>query len=80
MLKWLRSACASSWAVFCSAACTRAPVPPPPPPDGLADYGTARNLLECVPTCESSSLLSLKLQSVQHTRLIVYRQCRYVVL
>ena len=43
-----------------SAACTHAPVPPPPPPDGLADYGTARNLLECVPTCKSSSLLSLK--------------------
>ena len=52
-----------------SAACTRAPVPPPPPPDGLADYGTARNLLECVPTCESSPLLSLKLQSVQHATL-----------
>jgi hypothetical protein len=30
-----------------SAACTVAPAPPP---DGLADYGSASNLLECVPT------------------------------
>lgn len=39
-----------------STACTIAPAPPP---DGLADYGGASNLLECVPTYLLRTALSL---------------------